>query len=354
MSEETRSPVEALGRLPLPFEPSDAEKVWLNEMLRRWTTNERVDPRQMLVRLRDKLPAGFKPSDVSPVYSNGDIITAMGVYAVDHSSSVLLDADRVIRAIRDLIVKDHSIVSIEASPIAKSLGLEPRYVSRLFWLVGTLGDFWSSGGGTADEGLATIDIKREGNVAEFLGYKDIESQVWRQIERRLEHQDGPISVELLGERERAPTISDTAFVVMPIDKRNPELEDVLNGIKEVCGRFGVRAIRSDEVEHNERITDVILEHIERCEYIVADLTAERPNVYYEVGVAHALKKKPVLVGKAGTKLHFDLSVHNVIEYANVTELKKRLHDRFEAMLGRGPKASTGVVDTAVVTRRPST
>jgi len=125
-----------------------------------------------------------------------------------------------------------------------------------------------------------------------------------------------------------------AFIAMPIDPTNAELEDVLDSIKEAAQRCGINAERVDEPHSNDRITDRILESIRKAEFVIVDLTGSRPNVFYEAGYAQGIGKTPIYIAREGTKLEFDLKDYPIIFFRSLKSLK----DSLEARL-RGLRAS---------------
>ncbi len=122
------------------------------------------------------------------------------------------------------------------------------------------------------------------------------------------------------------------FVAMPIGPANP-FDDVLDAIKETCERCGLTAERVDEVQANERITDRILESIQKAEYVIVDLTESRPNVFYEAGYAQGIGKLPIYIARQGTQLEFDLKDYPVIFFDSYRELKSALEARLRGLAG---------------------
>jgi len=128
---------------------------------------------------------------------------------------------------------------------------------------------------------------------------------------------------------------DLGFIMMAM-RKDVFLRKTYEVIKEECVRFGIDAMRIDEVATSGVINDEVLERIEASEYLFVDLSFERPNVYYELGYSHGLKKsfdRIVLMAKSDTKLHFDIRNMRVILYEDHEELRRKLRKRLKAVRG---------------------
>jgi hypothetical protein len=120
------------------------------------------------------------------------------------------------------------------------------------------------------------------------------------------------------------------FVVMPFAK---EFEDIyVLGIREVAERLGFIVERADDVEHSQNILDVIRARIRAAHAIIGDTTGSNPNVFYEIGYAHALGCRTILIARQGSPLPFDIRAMNHIMYENIVDLRKRLTKRLPAVL----------------------
>jgi len=83
----------------------------------------------------------------------------------------------------------------------------------------------------------------------------------------------------------------------------------------------------------------LCERLILCEYAVADLTLANANVFYELGVRHAVRPYPtVLIFASGTRLPFDVALDRALPYSlspagaptDVDGFGKRLADRLIA------------------------
>jgi hypothetical protein len=114
-----------------------------------------------------------------------------------------------------------------------------------------------------------------------------------------------------------------AFVLMPFDK---EFDDVYAlGIKSAVEELGMLAERVDEqIFHGQGILERIYGQIEATDFIIADMSGQNPNVFYEVGYAHAQNKLCILLTRNASDIPFDLKHQRHIVYASIQELKKSL------------------------------
>ena len=94
------------------------------------------------------------------------------------------------------------------------------------------------------------------------------------------------------------------------------------------------AVRIDLVEHNEKICDRILAEARKAQFVVADCSKHRQNVYFEAGFAMGLGRPVIWTCRKEdfeeAKTHFDTRQYNHIVWETPAELRQKLRDRIEA------------------------
>lgn len=135
---------------------------------------------------------------------------------------------------------------------------------------------------------------------------------------------------------------------MPFDEA---LDDLYSyGIKQVAEECGVVAERVDEQHYSETMLERIYAQIENCDFIIAEMTGKNPNVFYEVGYAHAKKKLCILIAQDPGDIPFDLKHHNHIIYdGSIGDLKVKLASRIQWATEESEKQRLGLISCTVRT-----
>jgi hypothetical protein len=175
----------------------------------------------------------------------------------------------------------------------------------------------SSSGFTQDASL----VAKQSSI-ELLTIDDLRQAVaGRDVPGAKRHEGDSISPADVSPSEKGKRIPHI-FVVMPF---TPELDDVYHlGIREVATNLGVTCERADEMQYVGGVVEKIYDLIRDSDLIVAEVTTPNPNVYYEVGFAHALQKPVVLLTQDVQATPFDLRAYNHIIYSSIVELRSRL------------------------------
>jgi hypothetical protein len=118
---------------------------------------------------------------------------------------------------------------------------------------------------------------------------------------------GRSSSESKGRSER-----EICFVIAPFGGWNDRYyEDVYCPAVEGAG---LQPKRADDLYRPSAIVHDIWAFVKRSKVMLADVTGKNPNVFYELGLAHAIGKPVVIVTRSMDDVPFDLRALRVIEY----------------------------------------
>lgn len=136
--------------------------------------------------------------------------------------------------------------------------------------------------------------------------------------------------KLTPERSRFPgdLEPDRVFVICSFD---PAFNQNFEAIKDVCGKKRLNALRVDKEMSSAPIIERIKRHLREANFVIADLTQARPNVYYELGYYDAICEARgvdaadhllLVAQNLSTDAHFDIRHRGIEIYDNPYSLMK--------------------------------
>jgi hypothetical protein len=169
-----------------------------------------------------------------------------------------------------------------------------------------------------EPGTGTNEVQLKKEIREFVIQTDAQMQGLPS--------DGFVFSYPITERLRRQGDLRLCFLAMPTKDWLP---DVQRTIEAAAAGFECK-LSVDNAAPGE-IMNQVWQDIRRSEVVVADLTDKNPNVFYEMGLAHALGKTTIIIKQKDTPpVPFDLRNYRYFEYdtGKLAELKGWLSSAF--------------------------
>ena len=101
------------------------------------------------------------------------------------------------------------------------------------------------------------------------------------------------------------------FFIMPFE------DDFFDLYKEFKNKFGEQFdfAHAGDLDNQQNIIKDIVVGISEADIIIADLTGLNPNVFYELGLAHTMDKKTIIITQNLDDLPFDIRSYRANEYS---------------------------------------
>jgi hypothetical protein len=141
---------------------------------------------------------------------------------------------------------------------------------------------------------------------------------------------------------RQPGEPRPCFVSMPYgpDWFEPVKQTIISaaGKLSAVGKTNFNVEVSKDLAQPGTITDQIWYGIRSSDVVVADVTDNNPNVFYELGLAHALGKEVIVITQPGGKVPFNISISRFITYtpSDLALLEDNLVQAFKSVTARYP------------------
>jgi len=112
--------------------------------------------------------------------------------------------------------------------------------------------------------------------------------------------------------ETGVNFEKTCFYITPIGEEESEIRnhaDLFYGtfIEPIAEKFNLELVRADRIDKPGFITKQIIEYISKSKLVIADLSFNNPNVFYELAIRHTKGLPVVQIMRTQDKIPFDIN-----------------------------------------------
>lgn len=97
-------------------------------------------------------------------------------------------------------------------------------------------------------------------------------------------------------------------------------------VQEVCSAVGLVCKRGDEVYRTNDILSHTIREIIHSRVVVVNINGRNPNVFYELGICHAIGKPVIIISGLKDEIPFDVISKSIVIYKDIDSLKNQLKD----------------------------
>ena len=130
------------------------------------------------------------------------------------------------------------------------------------------------------------------------------------------------------------------FVIGPIGDEDSDIRERANLtfeyiIKPIVEEFGYSLTRADHINESGMITSQIIDQIVDSSLVIADLSDNNPNVFYELAIRHIVQKPYIHMIKSGQDIPFDITgmraIYFNVDLESAHKAKEDLHNQIKSI-----------------------
>lgn len=333
-----------------PVKVSKYDKIWLQELYKVIQENKRPSYRVLRAELYKSLPADYNPDNIDKRLAqfNGEEILLQGVDFIDPKLNVISKANKVIDAIRTIIIQSPEKDEVTLNEIAFVVDIDKREISLILRLISPFGKFWNSASGNQEFqfGYGSLRIQNDNQIFNqylyFTDIRDLQKQYYAESKLKKRFYENPLTtapqqdqsneirLKPIFKSKISSVDKNICFVLMPF--KESWSDEIFKLIKSSVESLGFQCLRADDLNGQIIIEDIWIK-INQAGFIIADVTGRNPNVMYEVGIAHTVGRPTLLLTQNTKEIPFDFTHLRHIDYKTTfsgpKELKRKLKEAIE-------------------------